>query len=367
MIFLTSKGIAKIPFLEQFLDADVSLRVSNKKVTTIAGWGRKKSGRRANLLAASLNVKNLQLEDGFLRSHGTGEHFPPLSLVVDSQGVYYDSTAPSALESLLNSTADLLDGITADVARAKSLILEHRLSKYNHAADCGALLAKELDSGLRRNDNLHGENSQPVVVKQLDSGLRQNDSSLLSEYNQRVLVIDQTVGDMSVTLGAADANTFAAMLAAAYAENPQATIYVKTHPEVTSGRKGGYLTHVEENERTVVLRDAINPLSLIEQMDKVYIVTSTMGFEAVLAGKPVSVFGLPWYAGWGVTDDRQKCARRTRQRSADELFAAAYFHYARYLNPVTHQRGTIFDVIDWLILQRRMTNDICQLHKVKYQ
>jgi len=167
-----------------------------------------------------------------------------------------------------------------------------------------------------------------------------------------VLVIDQTAGDMSVLLGGASEGTFTAMLAAARAENPQAIIYVKTHPEVTSGRKRGYLTDVQDDERTVVLRQAINPLSLIEQMDRVYVVTSTMGFEALLAGKPVAVFGMPWYAGWGATDDRQSCPRRTRVRSVDELFAAAYFHYTRYLNPVTHQRGSIFDVIDWLVLQR---------------
>lgn len=154
-----------------------------------------------------------------------------------------------------------------------------------------------------------------------------------------VLVIDQTAGDMSVCLGAASADSFASMLAAARAENPEATIYVKP-AEVTSGRKGGYLTDVQENERTVVLRQAINPLSLIEGMDRVYVVTSTMGFEALLAGKPVSVFGMPWYAGWGVTDDRQSCPRRTRKRTVNELFAAAYFHYTRYLDPVTHQRGT---------------------------
>jgi capsular polysaccharide export protein len=112
-------------------------------------------------------------------------------------------------------------------------------------------------------------------------------------------VIDQTAGDMSVTLGGACAESFMAMLRAARAENPQATIYVKTHPEVSSGRKGGYLTQVQDDERTVVLRQAINPLSLIEQMDRVYVVTSTMGFEALLAGKPVTVFGMPWYAGWG--------------------------------------------------------------------
>jgi len=278
------------------------------------GWGAKASAKRAAWYAKYSGGRAIQLEDGFLRSFGTGEHFPPLSLVVDDHGIYYDSTRPSALETLLAFSVDVLEGIADDVKRAKALVLEHRLSKYNHAPDWA--------------------------------------STSSARKGEKVLVIDQTAGDMSVSLGAACADSFAAMLTAAYAENPQATIYVKTHPEVTSGRKGGYLTHVQDDARTVVLRQAVNPLSLIEQMDKVYVVTSTMGFEALLAGKPVSVFGLPWYAGWGATDDRQVCARRTRKRTVDELFAAAYFHYTRYLDPVTHQRGTIFDVIEWLVRQR---------------
>src|SRR3546814_19135396 len=80
-------------------------------------------------------------------------------------------------------------------------------------------------------------------------------------------------------------------------------------------------------------------------MDHVYVVTSTMGFEALLAGKPVTCFGLPWYAGWGPTDDRQICNRRAATRSIDELFAAAYFHYTRYIVPVPPQRGPILHVV----------------------
>lgn len=320
MIGLASNGMALVPFLEVVLSKQaqlLSLCHHSVSVDAVAGWGAKPSGRKAETIARRLGVPALYLEDGFLRSYATGEHFPPLSLVVDDQGIYYDSTRPSAIESLLNSPTDVLEGVTADVGRARALILEHRLSKYNHAP--------MLD---------------PAVLQPSDT--------------RRVLVIDQTTGDLSVTLGGATTDTFAKMLAAARAENPDATIYVKTHPEVTSGRKGGYLTQVQDDERTMVLRQAINPLSLIEQMDRVYVVTSTMGFEALLAGKPVTVFGIPWYAGWGVTDDRQRCARRPRPRSVDELFSAAYFHYARYLNPVVHQRGTIFDVIDWLVRQREM-------------
>lgn len=307
---------------------------------SVLAWGRKPSAARSEAVAARQGLPVLRLEDGFLRSFGTGEHFAPLSLVVDNQGIYYDSTQPSALEVLLESDVDVLSGMAGDVARAKALVLAHRLSKYNHAPDW------------------EGERGSPrPSLPPMGEGVQ-----AASEV-RRVLVIDQTAGDMSVALGGATASTFAAMLTAARSENPQATIYVKTHPEVTSGRKGGYLTQTQDGvaangQRTVVLRQAINPLSLIEQMDRVYVVTSTMGFEALLAGKQVSVFGVPWYAGWGTTDDRCAAstawARRTRSRSVDELFAAAYFHYTRYLNPVTNERGSIFDVIDWLVRQRRM-------------
>ncbi|WP_193751082.1 capsular polysaccharide biosynthesis protein [Comamonas sp. E6] len=288
----------------------------------VVGWGDKRSGRMAQRLGQLLRVPALRLEDGFLRSFGTGEHFPPLSLVVDDEGIYYDCTRPSALERLLSSDADVLAPDAVRMQQARKKLLSVGLSKYNHAVD--------LTDGMLRSDDV-----------------------------PRVLVVDQTAGDMSVAKGGADAATFDAMLAAALAENPQATVYVKTHPEVTSGRKGGYLTGVQPDARTVVLRDAVNPMSLIAQMDKVYVVSSTMGFEALLAHKPVVCFGVPWYAGWGVTDDRQPqhpamVRRAGRRRSVDELFAAGYMHYSRYLNPETRQRGNVLDVLDWLERQRQV-------------
>ena len=313
----------------------------------VVAWGRKPSATHAEAVAHRQGLPLLRLEDGFLRSFGTGQQHPPLSMVVDDLGIYYDSTRPSALEVLLASDANVLAGLAHDVARAKALLLAHRLSKYNHAPDWAGEVAEERDRDRGSpNPNL------PPAGEGVQAG---NDV-------KRVLVVDQTAGDLSVALGGANAGTFAAMLAAARTENPHATLYVKTHPEVTSGRKGGYLTAVQDTDaggeahgpRTVVLRQAINPLSLIKQMDRVYVVTSTMGFEALLAGKRVTCFGLPWYAGWGATDDRQSCPRRNRLRTVDELFAAAYFHYTRYLNPATHERGNIFDVMDWLVRQRNM-------------
>lgn len=327
LLGILSPGIARLPLLSTLVGAAVQRLGIGRftAVDAVAGWGLRPSTRKAVAYAQRHGLPYVALEDGFLRSFGTGQHFPPLSIVMDDTGIYYDCTRPSALESLLANDADVLQPDASKVQQARAQLLQARLSKYNHAPD--------LEPGVLRADD-----------------------------QQRVLLVDQTAGDMSVALGGADAATFAAMLAAALEENPEATVYVKTHPEVSAGRKGGYLTDVKPSKRVVVLRDAVNPLSLIRQMDKVYVVSSTMGFEALLAGKPVTCFGVPWYAGWGVTDDRlpqhpamtRRAAGTGLRRTVDELFAAGYMHYTRYLNPETHQRGDIQDVMAWLARQRQV-------------
>lgn len=326
---IVSKGIAKIPFLSELLGEDVRLTSKAKHLSAIAGWGLKPSTNAARRYAKKHRLPYVALEDGFLRSFGTGETHPPLAVVRDELGIYYDCTKPSSLEKLLNSDLDLQEIVKTGHVRARRQLLHAKLSKYNHAP---LLKPKQLSDG-------------DVA---------------------RVLVVDQTCGDMSVALGGGDEHSFQTMLQAALSDNPEATIYVKTHPEVSSGRKAGYLTNLQTDlaRRIVVLRDAVNPISLIEQMDKVYVVSSTMGFEALMAGKPVSCFGVPWYAGWGVTDDRQpehpamlrRAARRGVSRSVDDLFAAAYIHYTRYLNPETHQAGDISDVMAWLQRQQTMAH-----------
>ena len=316
-----SRGIKKIPFLSNMLRARLANLngVFNEPApTAVVGWGLRPTTLRARKYALKNNLPFVALEDGFLRSFATGATHPPLSVVVDEKGIYYDATQPSSLEELLNRTGDLVfDGDI--VQRARESIRQHQLSKYNHA------------------------------------GVVDLTKYRLNSVGLKVLLVDQTFGDMSVQYGAADASTFEHMLRSARLEHPNALIYVKTHPEVSAGSKRGYLTEVQEDEHTIVIRDSVNPLSLIGHMDHVYVVTSTMGFEALLMEKPVTVFGMPWYAGWGVTNDRQMCVRRTRQRSVDELFYAAYFCYARYLNPITHQQGDVFDVIQWIKKKKEMS------------
>lgn len=321
-VILFSNGLRKQKFLTSFLDRNLANNPREfKNADSVICWGFRPSSIKAEKYARSHQLPCWQLEDGFLRSYYTGDLSPLLALIIDQTSVYYESRRASDLETMINDVSlDSIDVMT-QVKLSRDAILKFHLSKYNHAPD--------LNNAVLRSDDL-----------------------------ARVLVVDQTYGDMSVVCGGASEASFSDMVDTALAENPNATIYIKTHPEVTSGRKKGYLTHIQDSDRIVMIRDDVNPIDLIQKMDKVYVVTSQMGFEALMCGKPVVCFGVPWYAGWGVTDDRvidsPAWARRTKKRTVDELFAAAYLHYTRYLNPFTHERGTIFDVIEWLVLQKKM-------------
>ncbi len=71
-------------------------------------------------------------------------------------------------------------------------------------------------------------------------------------------------------------------------------------------------------------------------VDEVHVNTSLAGFEALLRGKAVTTYGVPFYAGWGLTRDLGPVpARRTAKRSIDELVGATLLMYPRYLDPVT--------------------------------
>lgn len=322
-------GLHQLPSLDAFVEkktADLPpwwlfpfLRSSNKRYCRgILTWGcKKKTGKSAYLIARKYNLPLLRLEDGFLRSLDLGVRgAPPYALVVDDTGIYYDATCPSALENLLNSDGWQTPALLAEARSAIAAILTHNLSKYNHAPDAPTDL-------------------------------------IPNRGRSRILVLDQTRNDLSVLLGCADADTFTQMLETACREHPDADIWVKTHPDVLSGRKQGFFSPHALPASVGLLAKDVSPLSLLRQVDEVYCVTSQMGFEALLLGKKVHCFGMPFYAGWGLTHDRQQCTRRKAVRSLEEVFAAAYILYSRYVHPVTGRRCGIMDIIRLLAEQRR--------------
>lgn len=281
------------------------------------GWGRKKSFFKAQALAEQKGLKALCLEDGFVRSLGLGkEGYQPLSLVVDETGIYFDALQPSDLENLILKDESLKDNLRAQ--HAIDQILKFGITKYNQK-------------------------------------FQTLDSEKFNQKTKHILVVDQTFGDQSIKYAGATPETFKTMLAQACIDHPDATIWVKTHPDVLAGKAQAHFTPEDFNHPNIrLLTEHYNPVELLQQMDEVYVVSSQLGFEALLCGKKVHCFGVPWYAGWGLTNDVHAPldilnGRRNRQKSLQHLFACAYFHYARYVNPVTGQRCELEDILELLI------------------
>src|SRR5262249_40942215 len=145
-----------------------------------------------------------------------------------------------------------------------------------------------------------------------------------------VLVVDQVRGDASIGGAGATAADFTAMLAAAQAENPSHEIVVKLHPEAQHDPARSHLASTARQAGVTLVDRLVNPWALLETCSRVYVVSSQLGYEALIAGVPVTCFGSPFYAHWGLTDDRRPpIARRSAGASLEQLSAALLFDYSR--------------------------------------
>lgn len=309
----TSRALHALKNLDVFTEGPVvryRLGRSIKPASAMLAWGRKPSAFKAEIAARKLGLPVVRLEDGFLRSVEPGTE-PPVSLVWDDQGIYYDASQPCRLDALLARPLGL-----DEKARARDLIRRWRagrVSKYNHA--------------------------------------RERNYQHLRPY---VLVVDQTFGDASVKYGHADASSFETMLKSALEKFPGHRIVLKTHPDVVAGRKLGYFSQSEEaqSERVEWLGDNVHAPALLEHADAVFCVTSQMGFEALMWGKETHVFGMPFYAGRGLTVDALPAPEFREPVSLETLVFAALVDYPRYVDPETGLRCEPERILDWMALQR---------------
>ncbi|TNE60805.1 MAG: capsular polysaccharide biosynthesis protein [Alphaproteobacteria bacterium] len=318
-----SSGIARDPLIAALLGRPVKKGFGDARDgDVVVGWGKKKNTRAAKRFAQKAALPYWHLEDGFFAylSHPAIDG-RRMSMVLDRTGIYYDATAPSDLESLLNRDDWITPELIARADAAMDRIRRWRLSKYNRAP---LSLPQSLRTRLER---FHGP---------------------------KVLIVDQTFGDLSLKMGLAGDDCFQAMLATALHDHPDAQILIKVHPDVLVGKKRSHFGEHILPDRVMLIADYVNPLTLMNEVDHVYVATSQMGFEALIAGKPVTCFGMPFYAGWGLTNDQINCPRRTAKRSLAELFAAACILYSRYIDPFTHASAELEDVLDILAADKQL-------------
>ena len=237
----------------------------------------------------------LRVEDGFLRSRGLGaELVAPLSLSIDQSGPYFDPSKKTELDNLIANSGSLP---LAEIERANRLmqrVTKERLTKYN-----------------------------------LD------DVSIPKEDGRRaILVVGQVEDDQSVLKGAGEVATNLELLRRARAQNPEARILWKPHPDVEAGLRKGRVEPDDLEGLADFELSNTGTLAAIDVADELWTMTSTMGFEALIRGVPVTCTGMPFYAGWGFTSDLSPApAHRGAEVSLAGLVHATLIGYPRYFDP----------------------------------
>lgn len=263
-------------------------------------------------------VKILRLEDGFLRSVGLGaDLIRPISWVIDTRGLYYDATRPSDLEVILQ-TSDFNVDLLARAARLRERIVSTGLTKYNVGARPWQ----------------RPTNGKPVI-----------------------LVPGQVESDASLVFGAPGLRTNLGLLQAVRQAHPDAWLVYKPHPDVLAGLRA---QGVGEDQAAAWCDEQVTDVAmgeLLSQVDAVHVLTSLAGFEALLRGRPVTCYGQPFYAGWGLTTDLIPLPRRSRTLTLDALVAGTLLLYPAYLGLVSGRRTTPEQALDALLAWRARSGD----------
>jgi capsular polysaccharide export protein len=286
------------------------------------GAARPADTARRMVWGATAEPGEVNVEDGFIRSQGLGaELVPPLSLVLDDVGIYFDPTRPSRLEHLIAQSITLPDEALARASRIIQRLLREKVTKY-------ATGAPEI--------SLERDHARPVI-----------------------LVPGQVEDDASIVLGSPEIKTNTALLQRVRDANAEARMVYKPHPDVVAGLRPGNVPNAEQWADQVVTD--IPMASLLLQVDAVWTMTSLAGFEALLRDVPVTTLGLPFYAGWGLTTDL--CPTPTRRGqivTVERLAYAALIDYPRYFDPVTQQACPIEVALD-----RLSAGDIPTPHRLR--
>jgi capsular polysaccharide export protein len=268
---------------------------------TVAVWGRKAGYE----LAASRRIQPLvTLEDGFIRSVGLGADLTrPLSWVQDDIGIYYDASAPSQLERILQES-DFSPELLVRAAALRRAICEAGITKYN----------------------LGGKAWTRPPAKHV------------------ILVPGQVETDASIRYGASQVRSNIELLQSVRDAHPDSHIVYKAHPDVVAGfRNAGKDEHDARRWCDEIVTD-VSLGQMLEGVNALHVLTSLSGFEALLRGIPVTSYGQPFYAGWGLTCDPMLTdavrQRRTRRLTLDQLVAGALIVYPAYVSRTTNRFTT---------------------------
>lgn len=319
--------LKKSAYVSEYLDGEIKKFKSNIQFKSnsdiIIGWGLKPNSLKLKKISQQKNINFLHLEDGFISYINTLDFKKkgiPISLVTDKTGIYYQSKSPCDLERfILQPLNQEQENRITDIIKE---IKKYGLTKYNFFSYVG------------ENKRISGNFS-------------------FLKNKAYVLLVDQVSGDLSIDGADACENDFYQMIIQAKQFYPECKIIIKSHPDTLNGKKKGVLIDLvkKHNIKDVILcQTKLHPHSLIHYAKAVFTVSSQLGFEALILGNKVYCFGMPFYAGWGLTIDSKICERRKQLKinqniSLNQLCYASLIRYAKYYNPVTKSKCEIEAII----------------------
>jgi capsular polysaccharide export protein len=176
--------------------------------------------------------------------------------------------------------------------------------------------------------------------------LTQNKADLILDHSkENILVIGQVDSDDSIKYACRNAITSNQLVYFVKKRHPEANIIYRPHPEVLRN-----LQSDQENYLTLkgicVLDESLSSLSSLlscKALQTVYTISSLSGFESLLYQKNVFVYGSPFYAGWGLTNDIETNDRGIA--SLNHLFYCTYIKYPTYICPLYGEKITIEEAL----------------------
>jgi len=244
-------------------------------------------------------VDLFSIEDGFLRSLDKGViHTRPASICIDKKTIYFNANQESEIENILKTYNFSNDKLLMERAhKIKNLINATALTKYY-------------------NINTASSTKKEFTRKK----------------NYSILVIGQVEDDASIKYGKSQISLNTELVKAARKEYPDADIYFRPHPDyINNNRKSISNINEIKNIAAIVSNETILS-SILDNVDHVFTMTSLVGFEALIRGLKVTTYGVPFYSGWGLTDDKVTIPRRNRKLTIDELIAGSLILYPKYLH-----------------------------------
>jgi capsular polysaccharide export protein len=164
-----------------------------------------------------------------------------------------------------------------------------------------------------------------------------------------VLVPGQVENDASILRGSPTVKKNYDFLKIVREAQPKAFIVFKPHPDVVAGSRRGMVPLDKARQWCDLILTDVSMARLLEVVDQVHTMTSLTGFEALLRGKQVVTYGLPFYAGWGLTKDLLSTVRRCRKLSLEQLIAGTLILYPTYVDPESRQICSVEDSLGWLV------------------